>query len=110
MKRVVTVAVALLLSGTARADWKDLKPGMDPRAAWQCVGVPLMQYAARGTEIWTFDCGAYVQFENGHVTCWTAPKTPKPFVIAKHDPVQPVIQMPKARQTAVLATTASPKS
>lgn len=78
MKRVAAIALMLLLTASLRAEWRNLKPGMSPYAAWKCTGMPLMQYGARGTEMWTFDAGGYVQFENGQVTCWSEPKPEKP--------------------------------
>lgn len=78
MKTVVAVALVALLTAVARADWKDLKRGMDTRTAWQCVGFPLMESKGRGTaEAWTYDQGGYILLERGHVVYWEMPRPEK---------------------------------
>ncbi len=78
MKVVLAWAVALVATVVARADWKDLKPGMDRGAAWHCVGAPILQNHGHGVfEVWTYDAGGYVMFEAGSVTYWE-PSKPAP--------------------------------
>lgn len=78
MKKVVAVALVALLTAVARADWKDLKRGMDTRAAWQCAGIPLMESKGRGAaEAWTYDQGGYILLERGQVVYWEAPRSEK---------------------------------
>ncbi len=78
MKTVVAVALVALLTAVARAEWKDLKRGMDTRAAWQCVGLPLMETKGRGkAEAWTYDQGGYILLERGRVVYWELPRSEK---------------------------------
>jgi hypothetical protein len=77
MKSILAIAAVALLTGVARADWKDLKPGMDYRTARTCVGFPLMQNHGRGgAEVWTYDNRGYIQFQNGRVSYWEHPVLP----------------------------------
>ena len=75
MKRLFVML--LLLAATARAEWRDLKPGLDSAAVARHVGRPLMQSMGhRGAFVtWTYDNGGYVMFRDGLVTCWQAPRT-----------------------------------
>ncbi len=82
MKTVLGFAALLLLTGVARADWKDLKPGMDQQTAWKCAGTPMLLNKARGSEVWTYDHRGYIMFEGGRVTYWEQPKTAKPELSA----------------------------
>lgn len=80
MKAVVSVALAMVLATAARAEWKDLKEGMDAPTALQCIGAPLLVNQGRTVSqlwVWTYDLGGYVQFEHGLVTYWQAPKPKK---------------------------------
>ncbi len=90
MKLVLTIAAVLLLSGVARADWKDLKPGMDQQAAFAAAGVPMMQNRGKaGAEVWTYDRSGCIQFSYGRVTCWEQPKPqtakPAPAAVVKSE-------------------------
>lgn len=90
MKPILIVAAIALFAGEARADWKDLKPGMDYHAATACAGVPLIQNRGKGgCETWTYDCRGYIQFRYGRVTYWDAPKTPVAQVSGRSGPAQP---------------------
>lgn len=77
MKSVLAIVAIAVLTGAARADWKDLKPGMDYQTAVHCTGVPLMQNRGKGgAEMWTFDNRGYIEFQFGRVAYWSAPKQP----------------------------------
>ena len=67
---------ALLVVASARADWKDVKEGMDQRAVMEAVGTPLMFTRARHglLETWMYDEGGCVYFVKGRVRFWQAPK------------------------------------
>jgi hypothetical protein len=70
------VAIIFLLAASCvRADWKDLKEGLDLAAAEQCVGAPLFGNQSRGGTYvnWVFDNGGYILFECGHVRFWQQP-------------------------------------
>ncbi len=81
MKTIVKtlLVIALLTAAAARAEWRDLRVGLDPKAVAELVGQPLMQQRARGGVLvtWTFDHGGYVLFENGRIRYWQAPRTEK---------------------------------
>lgn len=89
-----------MLATTAHADWKDLKPGMDAKAAVQCVGVPMMENRSRGAEVWTYDRGGYVMLTGGRVACWEPSKpdsAPKPIQQARVEkPKAPLLPRSKA--------------
>lgn len=89
MKAVLAVVVALFATIAARADWKDLKKGMDRTTAMQCVGVPILTSRghAGAFEVWTYDSGGFVMFEGGVVTYWEHSKTP---VVVFHVPAPAV--------------------
>lgn len=77
MKTILALAVIAVLAGEARADWKDIKAGMDYGTAVRCAGVPLMEIRGKGgCETWTYDYTGYIQFQYGHVTYWEQPKAP----------------------------------
>ena len=86
MKAAVFV-VLVLLGGTAlRADWKDLKPGMDRAAVSRCLGTPLMETKGRAMSgVWTYDCGGYAMFSGGRLVHWEKPKpvVPDPRALAQ---------------------------
>ena len=77
VKRIVIIA--LLLVSCARADWKDLKAGLDPKTAGELVGAPLFENRTRGGTMvnWVFDNGGFILFENGRVKFWQAPRDAK---------------------------------
>lgn len=83
MKRILIIA--LLLVSCARADWKDLKVGLDPQTAAELVGAPLFQNRTRGGTMvnWVFDNGGFILFENGRVKFWQAPTVPKRWSSAR---------------------------
>lgn len=74
------VVLALLAVSTARAEWRDLKTGLDAKSAAELVGQPLMATKARGGVMvtWVFDHGGYMLFENGRLRFWQAPHPEKP--------------------------------
>ena len=76
--RKLALLFAVLVSG-ASAAWSDVKDGLDPRAAEQAVGAPLIENRTRGGTIvnWVYDRGGYILFENGRVKFWQAPRDPK---------------------------------
>ena len=100
MKAVLAVAVALFATVAARADWKDLKKGMDRSTALQCVGAPMLTSRghAGAFEVWTYDAGGFVIFEGGVVTYWEQSKTP---VIVFHVPAPAVKRVIKPSPNAV---------
>jgi hypothetical protein len=71
----VVAMIFLLAAPCVRADWKDLKEGLDPAAAEQCVGAPLFGNQTRGGTYvnWVYDNGGYILFECGHVRFWQQP-------------------------------------
>jgi hypothetical protein len=85
MKKVLPVVLAAMCVATARADWKDLKQGMDRAAVLRAVGTPLLENKGRSVaQVWTFDAGGYVIFEGGRATFW---EQPKPMPVARPKPV-----------------------
>lgn len=75
MKTVLSIILLALVAGVARADWKDLKAGMDQNAAAAAVGMPLMQNRGRGgAQVWTYDSQGFIQFQSGRVTYWEKSK------------------------------------
>jgi hypothetical protein len=89
MKTVLPIVLAAMCVATARADWKDLKQGMDRAAVLRAVGTPLIENKGRSVaQVWTFDSGGYVIFEGGRAAFWEPPKPipaprPKPVIEAK---------------------------
>lgn len=83
MKAVLAIAVALVAIASARADWKDLKKGMDHTAILQCVGAPMQANRGHGGafEVWTYDAGGFVMLEGGRVTYWQ-PSKAVPAIVA----------------------------
>lgn len=79
MKRLLLLALLASLASAARAEWADLKAGMDQATAIRCVGLPLIQQnkGRGGTATWTYDFGGCIQLQYGRVLFWTAPKPPK---------------------------------
>lgn len=78
VKVLLPMAAFGVLLTSARADWKDLKPGMDQQAAIACAGVPLMQNRGKGgAEVWTYDHRGYIEFSFGRVIYWSASMPPK---------------------------------
>jgi hypothetical protein len=75
MKAILSIVLAAMCIATARADWKDLKPGMDRAAVQRAIGVPLIENKGRTiVQIWTYDSGGYVLFEGGRAKFWEPPK------------------------------------
>ncbi len=76
MKRVVLLLLFLVSGALARADWSDVREGMDGEAVLVFVGTPLIVSKSRSgaQETWTYDDGAYVLFERGRVSFWSAPR------------------------------------
>jgi hypothetical protein len=77
----------LLVVASVRADWKDLKEGMEQRAVVEAVGAPLMATRVRRglLETWLYDGGGCVYFVKGRVQYWQMPKVvpaPVPAVMA----------------------------
>lgn len=103
MKSILAIAAIAVLTGAARADWKDLKPGMDYQMAVRCAGMPLMQnHGKGGAEVWTFDNRGYIQFQSGRVAYWNAPKVPTVQWSALAQSTMPVIKaLKRAGRNAV---------
>jgi hypothetical protein len=96
MKATTALVLALLLVASARADWKDVKAGMDVKAVWRCVGAPLIENKGKSPiAVWTYDRGGYVMFEAGRVKYWEAPKAPAPAQIHVLAPVPPKTKAPQ---------------
>ena len=114
MKRIVLLA--LLLTSTASAAWRDLKAGLDAKTAAQLVGAPLFGNQTRGGTLanWIYDDGGYILFECGRVKFWQAPHGVDPTLpvaavapapsIAPAVPVAPVVAaaVPRAERHPVL--------
>ena len=77
MKR--SLLIFLLLATCARAQWSDLKAGLEPKAVMRFVGEPLMESKVRGGLFvtWIYDEGGYILFENGVLRYWQAPRAKK---------------------------------
>ena len=67
----------LLLPLDLRAEWSDLRDGIDARAVLRAVGQPLIRSRARAGlfETWTYDRGGYAMFVRGRLLYWHAPKS-----------------------------------
>ena len=79
MKPLLALLTFVALATAARAEWADVKPGMDTATVLRCVGAPLMQSKNRGlVQIWTYDHRGYIEFANGTVSYFEAPKVPAP--------------------------------
>lgn len=65
-----------LSCGAARAQWADLKTGLDAQMVAKALGQPLIVSQKKGGiyATWTYDRGGYVMFENGRVTFWQPSK------------------------------------
>lgn len=79
MKRMqlMTALLLALASGlTARADWSDMRAGLDEKATLAAVGAPIIasRSKSRVQATWTYDAGGYIQFERGRVAHWQVPK------------------------------------
>ncbi|PTX91461.1 hypothetical protein [Opitutus sp. ER46] len=98
MQRFALLTFLLLAAPWARADWCELRAGMDRDSAWRCAGVPLLQNEARGgNAMWTYDRCGYIIFERGRVAYWDAPKPePKKPALAKTTPPAPAPARPAA--------------
>jgi hypothetical protein len=89
MKAVLVLLLAVLSGAAARADWKELRPGMDRAAVLRALGAPLLENKGRASSAeWTYDCGGYVMFAGGRATFWETPKppvsrSPQPAAMAK---------------------------
>jgi hypothetical protein len=83
MKRIVLLALFLLASAAARAEWNDMKTGCDVRTVLAAVGTPLMVTKSKtGAQVtWTYDDGAYILFEFGRVSYWHPPKPKRPSCV-----------------------------
>lgn len=79
MKRLVLLVLLVCVCATARADWADVREGIDAQAVMAAVGVPLLVNASKTKRqvTWTYDDGAYILFENGRVRFWQAPTSRK---------------------------------
>jgi len=82
---VLSAACLALLLGTATPaapgdgiHWTQLREGLTRGQVADLLGQPLMRNASRGQERWVYDAGCDVQFENGAVKWWTAPRTITP--------------------------------
>jgi hypothetical protein len=79
MKAVLSVVLAVTCVAAARADWKDVKRGMDAPAVMRAIGAPLLQNKARAiAQTWTYDAGGFVLFEGGRAVYWEPSKPAKP--------------------------------
>jgi len=94
MIRLAAIALLGLLPAVARANWSNLKVGMDRARVAACVGQPLLQNHGRGgAEIWTYDRCGYIEFSRGQVVYW-APSKPEPHRQRAQLPV--LVQKPKS--------------
>jgi hypothetical protein len=103
MKTALSLLAFALLAGAVRADWAELKVGMDQSAALQCVGMPLLQNRGRGgAEVWTYDRRGHIQFQSGRVCAFEASK-PAPA------PATPPTAQAKATPPSAKKPVASPR-
>lgn len=82
---MISAACLALLLGTATpaapsdgVRWSQIRAGLTREQVAERLGQPLLRNAARGQEHWVYDAGCDVQFENGVVKWWTAPRAPAP--------------------------------
>ena len=97
MKTPVLIALVFVSLASARADWKDLRSGTEKGTALEAVGSPLLMNKSRSgrQEVWTYDFGAYILFENGRVSYWQAPKPPVAVKINRVAPALPGTRLAK---------------
>ena len=97
MKALLSAVIAaVLVASVARADWKEVKRGMDQKEVAAAVGAPLIMNRGKGgAEVWTYDNRGYIQFQNGRVMWWDAPSTRK-------QPLSAVAQAEAARKARIL--------
>ena len=98
MKLAWVIAAAVLLPAAARADWTNLRVGMERERVASCVGQPLLQNHGRaGAEIWTYDRCGYIEFQHGRLTFWV-PSKPDP---SRQPPTRAMLaQRPKSARPA----------
>jgi hypothetical protein len=77
MTRLFLLTLFAFACTTARAEWSDVKEGLNVQAVLAAVGTPMMVNKSKsGRQVtWTYDNGAYVLFENGRVRFFKAPPT-----------------------------------
>jgi hypothetical protein len=76
MKRLLLLSLFVCAcTTTARAEWRDVKEGLNVQAVLAAIGTPMMVNKSKsGRQVtWTYDDGAYVLFENGRVRFFKAP-------------------------------------
>ncbi len=97
MKALLSPLAVLLAASPCFAAWGDLKPGMDEKAALQCVGMPILQNRGKGgAATWTYDCGGYILLRYGRVTSWDEPDVKKPATVARSEAAPPRAAAPQA--------------
>lgn len=102
---IATVCLALLLGTTTPPPaagegvrWAQLREGNTREQVGALLGEPLFRNASRGHERWVYDAGADVQFENGTVKWWTAPRqAPAPAAAVASSPAVSLRQSPESR-------------
>lgn len=97
----LALAMASVASATpSRADWTQLRKGIDENAAVAAVGAPMIasRSKSRMHSTWTYDFGGYVQFEAGRVVHWSAPQLPAG-----------VTELPKMQAVAARSWSPAPK-
>lgn len=72
--RLFLIALLLLAPRIVRAEWRDLKAGLDPTQTLAALGEPLFVNKSRGCEIWIYDRGGQVEFEKGRLAFWQQPR------------------------------------
>ena len=76
MKKFFLLVLFAVAAASARAEWKNVKEGLDQKTALQTLGAPLMVSKSKSgmQQTWTYDRGAYIIFVFGRVRYWAAPK------------------------------------
>lgn len=92
---IASLCLAAILGTAAPATvapelcWAGVREGATREQVSALLGAPLMRNSSRGHERWVYDAGCEVQFKDGLVRWWTAPRgaaTPAPELTRRETP------------------------